>query len=97
MCNSLVSKVIPEVSIRVFYMVDVPATREAEPPGRSARLTRSCLHLLARTPHPCIHTPLTVVPVQTWFGLFSLFGFFFFLLELYSVEKEIKCKCQVFI
>lgn len=80
MCNSLGSKVIPEVSIAVFYVVDVPATREAEPPGRSASLTRLCLHLLARAPHPWIRTPLAVVPVQTWFSLFSLFGFvcFFF-------------------
>lgn len=100
MCNSLVSKVIPEVSIGVFYIVDVPATREAEPPCRSASRNAYVFAPAGKNPVPVYpHLPLAIVSVQTWFSLLSLFGFvfFFFLLELYSVEKEIKCKCQVFI
>lgn len=40
MCNSLVSNVIPEVSIGVSYIVDAPAAREAEPRGAARHARR---------------------------------------------------------
>lgn len=72
MCNSLVSNVIPEVSIGVSYIVDAPAAREAEPrvAARHVRRPRA-----GESPRLCGRRPLANVAGQTWFSLFSLFGF----------------------